>query len=197
MIMIRRILRFTAVVATGASLSTGFVSANSASIDMTGPNSRNRVEFRNSDRRKVDNNNTIGLRNNNPQRAYSGDVKVKHNTTGGSANSGDATNDSLLRATLNLNNSSASSAALSGGNGGGSNSGTIDTTGPSSHNTILFNDSSRVRVTNNNNIQIENNNDQEAVSGDAKVKGNTTAGDATSGNASNVSTTEVNLNITN
>lgn len=196
MIMIRRILRFTAVVATGASLSTGFVSANSASIDMTGPNSRNRVEFRNSDRRKVDNNNTIGLRNNNPQRAYSGDVKVKHNTTGGSANSGDATNDSLLRATLNLNNSSASSAALSGGNGG-SNSGTIDTTGPSSHNTILFNDSSRVRVTNNNNIQIENNNDQEAVSGDAKVKGNTTAGDATSGNASNVSTTEVNLNITN
>lgn len=194
--MIRRILRFTAVVVTGASLSTGFVSANSASIDMTGPNSRNRVEFRNSDRRKVENNNNVSVRNSNPQRAYSGDVKVKHNTTGGSANSGEATNDSMLRATLNLDNGSASSGAMSSWSGG-SDSGTIDTTGPNSHNTILFNNSSKVKVTNNNNISIENNNDQEAVSGNARVQGNTTGGDATSGDASNISTTEVNLSITN
>lgn len=192
--MIGKILRFIAVVATGVTLSTGFVSANSATIDTTGPHSRNSVEFRNRDSVRVTNNNNVSVRNNNPQSASTGEAKVRNNTTGGDATSGDASNDSLLRATLTLDNSSCSCMQS---NGSGDSSGDISNTGPNSSNHIVFNNSSHVTMTNNNNVSVENNNSQSASSGNASVSGNTTGGSATSGNASNISTTEVNLNITN
>jgi len=142
----------------------------------------------------VDNNNNIRVKNNNPQEATSGDATADRNTTAGGATSGEATNDSLLRASLSLTNSGAMNGASAGAQ---SHSGSISNTGPDSHNTIRFNNSSDVRVNNNNNISVENNNSQQASSGSAVVSRNTSGGSATSGSASNISTNDVTVTVTN
>src|SRR4030095_11188476 len=171
--------------------------ANSASIDTTGPDSTNQVKFENRSRVKVDNDNHVRVYNNNPQSAYTGDASVRHNTTGGDATSGDASNDSLLRNSLTLRNTSSSSAALENACGCADHTGDISNTGPDSYNKILFADSSKVEVKNHNDVNVENHNAQSATSGDAKVSDNTTGGDATSGGASNVSTLETTLVVEN
>jgi len=194
--MKKKLLRLSAASAMALSLSTGVAAANSGSIGYSGPDSTNKVEFRNVERNRVDNNNRVSVKNNNPQSAYTGDARVKHNTTGGDATSGDATNDSLLRATVRLNNSSSSAAAL-GSSDGGDNSGVLDHTGPGSYNKVSSSNYVSNKVENDNNVWVQNNNSQHASSGDAKVSGNTTGGNATSGNASNISTNETTVEITN
>lgn len=190
----KKLLRLFAVVVTGLSLTTGIAAASSGSIGTTGPDSRNSVESRSEDKRRVDNNNNIRVKNHNPQEATSGDATADRNTTAGGATTGEAENDSLLRASISLTNSGAMNGA---GNGGQSHTGTINNTGPDSHNTIRFNNSSDVRVNNNNNVTVENYNHQQASSGTAVVSRNTTGGSATSGNASNISTNDVTVNVTN
>jgi len=68
----------------------------------------------------------------------------------------------------------------------------IDTTGPYSTNTVTNTQNTTVNETNNNNVTVTNSNHQTASTGSASVKGNTTAGSAMSGdatNSNNVSTT--------
>lgn len=68
----------------------------------------------------------------------------------------------------------------------------ISTTGPNSTNTVKNTQTTTVNETNNNNITVTNSNHQTASTGSASVKGNTTAGSAMSGdatNSNNVSTT--------
>lgn len=67
----------------------------------------------------------------------------------------------------------------------GATTGTIDTTGPDSRNTINSDTSYRVEVDNDNKIKVHNENTQKAWTGDAKVYDNTTGGDATTGDAWN------------
>lgn len=67
----------------------------------------------------------------------------------------------------------------------GATTGTIDTTGPRSDNSIRSDTSQRVNVDNNNDLTVHNDNDQRATTGDAEADENTTAGDAETGSAMN------------
>lgn len=192
----RKVIRTAAFSVMAFSLLTGVAAASTGTIGTTGPDSTNKVSFKSRDYRRVNNNNNVNVNNTNPQTASTGDAQVRHNTTGGNAASGHATNDSLLRANVGVSNASSSSAAMAG-LGGGSHTGTINNTGPDSYNSVRFSQKSKVKVENNNNVNVNNTVSQTATSGDAKVKGNTTGGSASSGNASNISTTETTINITN
>ena len=142
------------------------------------------------------NNNSVSLNNNNPQTANTGKAEVEHNTTGGSATSGDAMNESMLDASVTFHNSSSGLANMYGGNMG-SDTASISNTGPNSHNEVEFKNEANLTVTNSNNVQISNTNTQSATSGSAEVEGNTTGGDATSGGASNTSSNTFSIDITN
>lgn len=192
----KKIVRIAALSVMALSLTGGVAAAQSGSIGTTGPDSTNVIKHKNRDTRKVRNNNALFVVNYNPQDAQTGRARVNHNTTAGDATSGDATNDSLLRARVDVDNSGSSRAALSGGSAG-NNTGTINNTGPDSYNKIKFDNKSTVKVTNNNLVGVVNVNEQKAKSGNANVSGNTTGGDATSGNASNVSTNETTITVTN
>ena len=194
-----KILRAAAITVLGLSLGAGVASAapGTGSIDTTGPNSHNEVTFNSGDEVDLDNNNRVNVRNSTDQSAYTGDAKVRHNTTGGDATSGDAMNDNMTTARVSISNANSSSAALAAVGGGGSNMGSIDNTGPSSWNEVTFNNGSSVDVDNNNCVDISNSTSQTATSGDATVSNNTTGGNATSGDASNVNTTDLSINITN
>lgn len=190
----KKLLRFAATVATGASLMTGIAAASTGTIGTTGPDSTNRIVFRNTTSHSVQNNNNVNVASMNPQFAMTGNATVRHNTTAGSAMSGDAANDSLTRATVTLNNSGAGAGM---GMGAQSNTASVTNTGPDSKNVVKFEDSHVMTVQNNNNLNVMNMNSQVAGTGNAKVSDNTTGGNAVSGNASNVSTNEFVLTITN
>lgn len=191
----KKLLRYAAVAVMGLALSTGVVSAATADIDTTGPDSYNKVEFKNRHYSRVENNNNLGVKNNNPQVAKTGDAKVFDNTTGGNATSGAARNDSMLKVDATVDNSGDDCGCV--GQNSNDDEGTIGNTGPDSYNKIEFENKSYTSVKNNNNVSVENNNWQYASSGDAKVFHNTTGGDATSGDAENVSSAEVTLSVTN
>jgi len=89
--------------------------------------------------------------------------------------------------------------ALSIAGGGASLVGasSISTTGPDSTNTINQNTRQRLHVDNDNHVGVHNFNGQLAATGSAKVRDNTTGGDATSGGASNTNSTTTSLSITN
>ena len=193
-----KLLRAAAVTVLGMSLGAGVASAapGDASIENTGFDSYNRVEFDWDRDVDVDNDTDLDVRNHNPQRASSGDASVRHNTTGGDASTGDASNDSLLRVRATIDNSGSSAAAV-GGNDNGGWTGGIDTTGADSTNVIDFDSDVDVDVNNDTDIDVTNYNHQSAYTGDARVTGNTTGGNATTGNASNISTTDVIIEVTN
>lgn len=88
---------------------------------------------------------------------------------------------------------------LSGSNAsaGATDSCTISNTGPDSTNSCVVKDDFTCKVENNNKFTVINKNNQEAVSGDAKVSGNTTGGSATSGSATNSNGTVIDVSIDN
>jgi hypothetical protein len=152
--MTKQLIRAAAATVLGLSLTTGFAAAD---ITNTGPDSNNTVNTTNSQSADVDNDNHVTLRNDNDQHAYSGDAKVFHNTTGGSASSGDASNSNSLSASVSINNSG------SGGMGGSwspAAAGSINTTGPDSNNTINTTNTSTLNVDNDNHVYVNNDNDQ-------------------------------------
>lgn len=67
----------------------------------------------------------------------------------------------------------------------GATTGTIDTTGPQSDNTVEVDTSHRVEIENDNELYVENDNDQEAETGEAEVEDNNRGGDAETGDARN------------
>ena len=72
---------------------------------------------------------------------------------------------------------------------------TIKTTGPNSSNIINHNGDVDINLDASNDTDVDGNIDQNADSGNAKVYGNTNAGDATSGDATNES--EASVDVTN
>ncbi len=177
-------------------LTAGLAAAGSGSIDTTGPSSDNTIRFENKSDVDVDNETDVDADVAIDQDANSGEAKVKFNTTGGDATSGDAENESSLEAELSIDNSGSSSAALSGGQSS-NNDGSIDNTGPNSDNHIVFKNSREVRVNNDTDVDFDADIDQNARSGNATVWYNTTGGNATSGNASNTSSVVFSLSVTN
>lgn len=187
----------TASTMAGLILGTAAVAgASTASIDTTGPDSHNSVEWKNKLSFDLRNDNDIHVTNNNPQSASSGKVEVEHNTTGGDATSGGAANDSSLDASVAINNSGSNWADMFSG-GMASDDASIYKTGPDSHNMIEFNNEAKIEVDNDSDVTITNNVNQKATSGSAEVSGNTSGGDATSGDASNTSSSTFTLDITN
>lgn len=75
--------------------------------------------------------------------------------------------------------------------------GSLDTTGPDSDNSIRFENESEVEVENETDVDADVDIDQNADSGNAEVHGNTTGGDAETGDAMNDSTLEADLSIDN
>lgn len=173
-------------------------SATSRSITHTGPYSYNKIKTEISNRVRVHNDNTIKVENDNWQNAYTGDASVVHNTTGGTAISGNAMNTNSLNVSATVNNAGSGSAWTGDNHGGyGGGEATIHQTGPHSDNVVQYEQRSNVSINNDNYIKVDNNNHQQATSGDAKVYGNTTGGDAVSGDATNTNSTSINLNVTN
>lgn len=191
----KKLLQASAAVLAGISIAVpGIVSAHTGSIDTTGPDSWNTAEFDESNEATVKNNNNLSLANSASQNANSGDVSAKHNTTAGDAASGDADNSNDVSADVSVDNSGS---MPSFDMGGSDSSADISNTGPDSHNKVEVETRNEVRVTNNNNVNVVNNVSQSASTGSAKVYGNTTGGDATSGNASNTSSSSFTLSVTN
>jgi len=190
--MTKQLIRAAATTVLGLSLTAGFAAAD---VSNTGPDSNNQEKSTVKNTLTVQNNNNLKVKNNNHQWASTGDAKVSHNTTGGDATSGDASNSNSFSASATINNS--------GGLGGswspssGPSLGDINTTGPDSNNTISSHVTNTATITNNNNIKVSNSSQQSASSGDARVSDNTTGGSATSGNASNTNDTTVTLSVTN
>ncbi len=191
-----KLLRLGAAGVMSLSLGAfGVVGATSGTIDTTGPGSTNEVIVENDVTSDVDNDTDIEATNRNPQRARSGRAVVRHNTTGGDATSGAAANDSLLRATVDVDNGDCGCDEVD--LGGGDFSGDISNTGPDSDNLAQYTNTVDWSVDNDTDITINNHNSQSANSGYAAVTGNTTGGDATSGDASNIGTVELEISVSN
>jgi hypothetical protein len=172
--------------------------ATSRSITHTGPYSYNKIKTEISNRVRVNNDNTLKVENDNWQNAYTGDASVVHNTTGGTAITGNARNANSLDVSATVNNAGAGGAWTDNHAGAGAGAGaTIEHTGPHSDNVVKYEQRSSVNIQNDNYIKVDNNNHQQATSGDAKVYGNTTGGDAVSGDATNENSTSVNISVTN
>lgn len=183
--------------AATTALALSFTGAMaSADINTTGPNSDNNVKSDYSNSQSVDNNNDLGLNNDNSQRANSGDATGVHSTTAGDATSGDASNGNSLHVDASVDNSGAAAMGSNASDPSGS-MGDIKNTGPDSNNEISSKVTNTVRVTNNNNVDLQNNNCQTASTGNATEADNTTGGSATSGGASNTNSATVSLNVTN
>lgn len=189
----KRLLRYLAAAIMAMSLTTGIVSA--ASIDKTGPHSENEISFEDNSDLTVTNNNGVTLGANVNQNANTGDAKVKHNTTGGDASTGDADNSATLGADVTVDNSGCG--CPNGNDGSWLEDASINLTGPDSKNEIEHEDNSDTTLTNNNSVSIGVNLNQNATSGDAKVKDNTTGGDASTGDATNTFDGDFSVSITN
>lgn len=193
----RKLVRLAGLSVMALSLTTGVVAASSGSIGTTGPNSVNRIEYRNRNNVNATNNNRVGVANASLQLARSGNARATHNTTAGDASTGNVKNDNLSRTTVRVNNSSSSAEALRNNCGCSDDDASIDKTGPNSTNVIKFQNQNSTNVTNNNEVGVLNLSVQAAQSGNAKVHGNTEGGSATSGNVSNINTAETTIEITN
>jgi hypothetical protein len=73
-------------------------------IEDTGPRSHNQIDTKVNDSVRVDNDNNITVNNDNRQTARSGNAIVSDNTHGGSAVSGDATNENVSTFDISVTN---------------------------------------------------------------------------------------------
>lgn len=194
----KKFLQILAAAVLAIGLTTGIAAAQTGSLDTTGPGSDNVIRFDNDNDLDVDNDNDVDADVDVDQDADSGDAKVKKNTTGGDAASGDADNEADIEADVVLDNTMGVEVAGEAGCGCLDDAeASIENTGPHSDNRVIFNNSNDVDIDNDNDVDFDVDVDQDATTGDASVYGNTTGGDATTGSASNSSTTVFSLQIHN
>lgn len=186
-----------AVVIAGAPLSVS--AATEVSIYKTGPRSVNEVlvgsRGQGSLRVRVRNNTNANVVVVTDQASQSGNARVMRNTDAGSAKTGSAENENATMGGVVVENDN-SDVACCGQNGDVSVE--IKETGSRSRNTVRVNRAgSGVSVKNNTNLDVVNDTVQTAVSGDATVRGNTEAGDATTGDAMNANETDLTVEVMN
>lgn len=167
-----------------------------------GPNSNVAVDNTKNNNLDINVNNDTQINNDIHVAAQSGDAKVKGNTTGGDATSGDA--NALVNIINMINSSINSGANFMGtlniyGNLDGDilfPKGALETliagTGANSNVGVSNSTANNLDANINNNTAISNNVSANATTGDALVANNTKGGDATSGNATS-SVTMLNL----
>lgn len=193
-----KILRVAAAVVVGLSLGAGVVSAapSTSTIDTTGRDSDPTVDIRNRETRRVRHDTNLTIQNNNPQDARSGEARAHDNADDdGDAVTGDARNDSLLRANVTVDNRESSTAALEEADDESEASSVIENTGRDSDPEVDIRNHTRTSVRSNTNVVVQNNNTQTSRSGDATVRDNTDGGNAETGDASNVNTMEVVIDV--
>lgn len=175
---------------------TGLAGAMSGTIGTTGPDSYNEIENRISREVEIENENDLRVNHVNLQRSETGEAEVEDNTSAENVGTGSAANISGLLVDVEItNDSSAIGEMLAGPEE--SNEGEIQTTGPESRNEIEFSSRTNIEVENENDLHINTFNVQTAISGDAEVEDNTTAGDAITGDASNESSVSMSFIIAN
>jgi|GEM_PF-5416982 hypothetical protein len=174
--------------AVGAQTGTGTI------VD-TGPDSTNVIVAKKSMRVRVMNHNDLTASNVNDQLTATGEAEVEDNTTGGDAKTGKATNTNTLIAKATVTNTSPSKLTVSTDDG--DLTGIIKRTGPDSTNKIVAKERVSVSVMNHNDMEVTTTNIQTATTGDAEVEDNTSAGDATTGDASNTSTSTIIFTVSN
>ncbi len=192
----KKLFRLIAVAIMGVSLTTGVAAAQSADVDTTGPNSTVRIDFREEYTARVNNSTDARLNLSNDQFSQSGSAISTRNTTGGGATTGDAENENEVEVEAEIHNSSSNSAVFSS-NSTDRNDASVSNTGPDSRVDIIFRDSTDVRVSNDTNIVVSNDNVQTAVTGDATVSRNTSGGDAETGSATNTTSSRLQLHVRN
>jgi hypothetical protein len=187
-------LVMAAVSFSATTILLGGVALATPSGGITGPGSKSIVKVKNIQVCSVVNENSVGVSNTTKQKAKTGSATVKHNTTGGSAGTGDAANGSATVTTLALTNSSP---CVDQGSVIPELTTTSGITGPHSLSVMDTKNVNKVEVVNSNYVMVGSTTTQSANSGSATVQGNTTGGDATTGGASNTSTTGTIITITN
>jgi hypothetical protein len=192
----KKLLQAAAVVALGVGLTGGIASAATGGVDVSGPGSDVKVASDERSETSLRNNNTFRVTNNNPQHSATGDVRAHSNTEAGTAESGAAVAESMLDASLTLNNGGGTGAGAGTSAVGGA-MGDVDVSGPNANVHVHNKATDTVRVTNNNDLQVTNNNWQRATSGNVNVSNNTGAGGATSGDATTTSNTSITFDVTN
>lgn len=186
----------------GGSSSTS--TPSSGAITTTGTDSVNQINSNQNNSANLTENNASTINNNISSQADSGAASVDHNTSAGSANSGNSDStltllnltgqnvigDNAILVLVNvlghwvgmiMNAPAGSNSAVLGKN---TTSAAIANTGPDSQNSIDSTSGQTTNITNNSASTINNDINLNAKSGDATVADNTLAGNATSGNAS-------------
>lgn len=190
-------VKVAAAVIAGLGLTTGLVGvvgASSGSIGTTGDDSKNHVTATSA----TDKNADVNLSNENNQAALSGNATVVDNDdeagdvgTGTAGNTGGQT----VTGGVDFSGSGAGEAAADDSTpaaGAGNASGAITgQTGDDSTNTVETHSDYSANAS----VNINNTNNQAAVSGNTVVRGNENAGAATTGNASNASTQSTSFNV--
>ena len=195
--MKKQLIRATASAVLAAGLTAGFAGFAAADINTTGPQSNNTESSKVSNEVHVDNQNHLGLTNANEQEASTGNAETRDNTTGGDAQTGNASNSNNFVVSATVDNTG-SDAGMSGGSySDPADLGSIENTGPNSENKISSTVDNNFSVNNDNDVTVSSVNSQSASTGNAKVSDNTTGGDAMSGNASNSSSSNVTLSVSN
>ncbi|MDB5178894.1 MAG: hypothetical protein JWN01_837 [Patescibacteria group bacterium] len=191
------VLRYAAIGMASLSLA-GFAAASTVTVTGSGPESHNKVNLSNKLHVSSTNTNVLGVTNFSGQGAASGSVKSHENTNAGSATSGDATNNNTAITEATVSNTGAASGlgALAGMSGSDTTV-TLTGSGPHSNNKVDVDNSTKVKLTNTNIVQVDNVSLQSAKSGSVKASENTGAGNLTSGAASNTNTTTTTVGITN
>ena len=176
--------------------ATGFASA--ATITTTGPSSTNVVNTSVNTNCSTANENSLHYRSANYQAADTGNASVSHNTTAGTADSGDAINSNNTHAAAVVRNASndQACACVPAANTTSSDA-TIAATGPDSKNSITNAEVTNNNVTNTNDVTATSINSQAAVTGSATATNNTFGGSAATGNASNIDTANFLVDIQN
>ncbi len=186
----KKLLRIVAAAILGAGLVGGVAGASQATIDTSGADSTNNINFNDTVEVDVEStNNTLGVVA-NVQDAASGDAEATRNTDAGNVSTGNASNS----ASTSANVSSSNTGVAGWANWGASNSNhsaTMNKTGADSTNRINFENSHELDVEVENNTAVIAITAQRANSGDATSSRNTDGGGASTGNASNTASTTV------
>ena len=192
-------VKVASAVIAGLGLTAGVVGLTSAQttgeISNTGEDSVNDAVVDSEDNRTWTKDATVDFTNNNDQTATSGEATVEDGDDEGAATSGGADNDSTLDGAVTINQGGGSGG---GGddNGGSGATGTIDGTGEDSDNVLDVTHTDNRTYDSTANVTVTNNNPQNATSGDATVSGGNDGGTATSGPASNTSSTTLTIGVT-
>lgn len=197
----KKLLKSSALSVAGILLSVGAVtaSAQSGSIEGTGPDSDNTITHAATVITTVSNTTELDADVDIDQDADSGTAVTSTNTEAGDAASGAAENESSFMATVEVDNSGAADVVDNsmGGATAGAGESSIETTGPGSENSVTTTHTVSTTVVNDVNLDVDVDVDQDAESGDATVTNNTMGGSATSGDVSNTSSTSLSFMVHN